>query len=50
MNAWLVLFLLIALITSILYVVQNRRLLPEPTELPLEELLEEPLPSSTFCI
>ena len=42
MNAWLVFFLLIALITSILYVVQDRQPLPEPTEPPLEELMEEP--------
>jgi len=35
MNAWLVFFLIIALITSIRYVVQDRRSLPEPTEPPL---------------
>ena len=50
MNAWLVIFLIIALITSILYVVQDRRPLPEPTEPPLEERLEEPLSSSTYRI
>ncbi len=50
MNAWLVFFLIIALITSILYVVQDRRPFPEPTEPPLEELLEEPLSSSTYRI
>ncbi len=50
MNAWLVIFLIIALIMSILYVVQDRRPLPEPTEPPLEELLEEPLSSSAYRI
>ncbi len=42
--------LIIGLILAILYVAQDRRPLPEPTEPPLEELLEEPLSSATYRI
>ena len=45
---WLVISLIIALVLTVLYVVQDLRPLPEPTEQPLEELLEEPLSSSTY--
>ncbi len=42
LRAGLVIALIIALVLAMLYLDQDRRLLPEPTEPPLEELLEEP--------
>ena len=41
MNAWLVIMVIVALITAICYVAQDRRPLPEPAE---PSPLEEPLP------
>ena len=42
--------MIVALILTAHYVTQDRRPLPEPTEPPLEERLEEPLSSSTYRI